>query len=217
MKNFYFTSAFLLISITVFAQYEYRDSNRIGVTFGVNQFTLYTNNFPTKSLNGWNAGLSTRGNFYNDWDMVYAIQFSENHFLVPTKKYSLANEDVKYTLSSAQISLQFSYKFIENHLSVEFGPIIQLNGKLKIDYDKENNIISGTALKAKDILDISKFNLYPTVGITTGVRHFRLNISYQYGLLNTLGNLNTLENPNTKGINFKGNSGILNGNLIIYF
>jgi hypothetical protein len=212
MKKGAFGFVFILFSLASFAQYEYQDSNRIGIFFGINQFNLNTKNFETKSELGWNAGLSMRGNFYNDWDMVYAIQFSENNFTVATKNLVLLNEDVNYVLPSAQISLQLSYKFIENHLSVEFGPVIQFNGKLKTDSDNQNNIISVTTLLAKDIEDISRFNFYPTAGITFGVRHLRLNVSYQYGMMNTLGNLN---NKNS-GINFKGNTSILNGNVIIY-
>ena len=212
MKKIFLTSILFLITMASFAQYEYRDSNRIGIFFGVNQFTLNTNDFQTKPGTGWNGGLSMRGNFYNDWDMVYAMQFSENNFSVATNTLFLANEDVNYKLPSAQISLQLSYKFVENHLSLEFGPIVQINGKLKLDKENENNIISGTTLLAKDIVAISQFNFYPTVGITAGVRHVRLNVSYQYGVNNMLGNLN---NKNL-GYSFKGNPGILNGNLIIY-
>lgn len=211
MKKIFGIIIFLFVSLTASAQYHYRDSNRIGILFGANQFTLNTTNFYTKPAFGWNAGLSMRGNFYDNWDMVYSMQFSENNFTVATKK-GFNNEDVNYKLPSAQVSLQLSYKIIENNLSLEFGPIIQFNGKLKTDYNTENNIITGTALLAKDIVDISKFNFYPTIGITAGVQHLRANISYQYGLNNMFGNLNG------KGyeVNFKGNPGILNGNIILY-
>ncbi|WP_413999748.1 PorT family protein [Flavobacterium sp. W1B] len=212
MKKRFLTFALVLLSFTGFAQYGYRDSNRIGINFGVNQFTLNTNNFQTKAELGWNAGLSVRGNFYDNWDMVYALQFSENNFSVATRNLLLLNEDVKYKLASAQITLQLSYILIEDHLSIELGPIVQVNGKFKIDSENENNIISGTTLLAKDIVDISKFNFYPTVGVTAGVKHFRINVSYQYGVNNMLGNLN---NKNL-GVNFKGNPGILNGNIIVY-
>ena len=212
MKKILVVLLFVFSSITGFSQYKYRDSNRIGISFGVNQFTLNTDNFQTKPGLGWNAGLSTRGNFYNNWDMVYTIQFSENNFSVATNTVSLAQEDVNYKLASAQVSLQVSYKLVENHLSIEFGPNVQVNGKLKIDNSDENNVISGTTLLAKDIREISNFNFYPTVGITFGVSHFRANVSYQYGVNNMFENLN---NKNL-GVNFKGNPGILNGNLIIY-
>lgn len=211
MKRLYFIYVFTLISMTVFSQYEYRDSNRIGISFGVNQFTLNTNNFQTKPGTGWNGGLSMRGNYYDDWDMVYAMQFSENNFSVVTNSGNIT-EDTNYKLSSAQVSLMLSYKIVENHLSVEFGPLLQINGKLNVEKDQQNNIISGTTLLAKDIVAISQFNFYPVIGITAGVRHVRLNISYQYGVNNMLGNLNS----QNLGVNFKGNPGILNGNLIIY-
>ena len=211
MKKIFLTSILSLITMVCFSQYEYRDSNRIGISFGLNQFTLNTNNFETKPGNGWNAGLSMRGNYYNNWDMVYAMQFSENNFSVATNS-GFISEDTNYKLSSAQVSLMLSYKIVENHLSVEFGPLLQINGKLNVEKDQQNNIITGTTLLAKDIVDISQFNFYPVIGITAGVRHVRLNISYQYGGNNMLGNLN---NKNL-GYSFKGNPGILNGNLIIY-
>ena len=212
MRKISLSLVFVFCTLSVFSQYKYRDSNRIGIIFGVNQFSLNTNNFQTKLELGWNAGLSMRGNFYNNWDMVYAIQFSENNFSVATNSLTLAKEDVNYKLASAQISLQASLKIIESHLSIEFGPIVQVNGKLNLDNKEENNVISGTTLLAKDIREISNFNFYPTVGITFGVRHFRANVSYQYGVNNMLENLN---NKNL-GVNFKGNPGIINGNLIIY-
>lgn len=211
MKNILFLMSFIFVFLTASAQYHYKDSNRIGIFFGVNQFTLNTTSFDTKPASGWNAGLSLRGNFYDNWDMVYAMQFSENNFMVATSKLNI-KEDANYNLSSAQVTLQISYKLIENHLSIEFGPIIQINGKLKPNYDQENNIISGTTLLVKDIVDISKFNFYPTLGITAGIRHLRASISYQYGVNNMLENLNT----KGYGVNFKGNPGIINGNLILY-
>ncbi|HEY6143150.1 MAG TPA: PorT family protein, partial [Flavobacterium sp.] len=64
----------------------------------------------------------------------------------------------------------------------------------------------------KDIVDISMFNFYPVAGITFGVKHVRLNVSYQYGVMNMLNNLNDKD----LGVNFKGNPGIANANLIFY-
>lgn len=207
-------ASFVLIFVTgvTFAQYGYRDSNRIGITMGVNQFTLNTNNFTTKPDLGWNAGLSVRGNFYDNWDMVYALHFSENNFSVQTNNIGFGYKEVNYKLPSAQISLQLSYILVENVLSVEFGPIVQVNGKFKIKPEEENNVISGTTLLAKDIIDISKFNFYPTVGLTAGVKHFRFNVSYQYGINNMLENLNS----KNLGYDFKGYPGILNGNVLLY-
>lgn len=200
-----------LISISVSAQYNYRDSNRIGLFFGLNQYTLNTNDFQTQSGQGWNTGLSIRGNFYNDWDMVYSFQFSQNSFSVATKKLIIP-EQVEFVASSVQLSLLGSYKIIPNHFSVEFGPIIQFSGRLETDRDTENNTIIGTNLLAKDIVNITKFNFYPTVGVTLGVRHVRVFCSYQYGLINTLTDIKY----NNSAVKYKGNSSMLNANLIVY-
>lgn len=216
MKKILFTALFGFASLAATAQYEYRDSNRIGIIGGINQFNLNTDNFETNPLTGWNLGLSVRGNFYNDFDMVYAMQFSENRFSVPTINSLAQREDVEFKLPSAQISLMLSYKFIENHLSMELGPMLQVNGKFKID-EKENllNTIEGNTYQADDIVNISKFNFYPVIGLTAGVRHFRANIQYAYGVTNMLKNLNDRDDVVTTK-KFKGNGSILSGNLIIY-
>ena len=212
MKKSFFTLVLVFCTLLVNAQYKYRDSNRIGITIGMNQFSLATSNFETKPASGLNVGLSVRGNYYNDWDMVYAMQFSENNFMVASKNFASQPEDVNYKLSSAQISLMGSYKIVENHLSVEFGPMIQVNGKLMINETQENNKIIGTTFLAKDITDISKFNFYPAVGITAGVRHFRVNLQYYHGVNNILGNLN----KTNVSSGFKGTASIVCANLIIY-
>ena len=207
MKNILVFLAFLSTSLSASAQYGYRDSNRIGINAGINQFTLTTSDFDTKPAMGWNLGLSVRGNFYNDFDMVYGIQFSENNYTVATYN-GLSKEDVKYKISSAQISLLLSYKLIENHLSVELGPMLQVNGKATIEDTDEDNIVAGELYTAKELAEISNFSFYPTIGITAGIRQLRANITYQYGVTNLLHNI--------EGADFNGHGGILSGNLIFY-
>lgn len=199
----------LLLSSTLgFAQYGYRDSNMIGVTVGLNQFTLNSSAIEAKPDTGWNIGLSMRGNFYNDWDAIFGMQFSEYNYKIVTKKGVSSNRDVNYKLPSANITFQLSYKFIENHLSAEFGPMIQINGNAQIDTNEESNIVKGTALTAKDFTKMNNIGVYPVVGITAGVRNARVNVTYQYGLMNMLGKVEG---------NFKGNASIICGNLIFYF
>ncbi len=194
-----------IVPALCFAQYGDQDANRIGIFGGINQFTLYTSDIEANPGTGWTAGLSMRGNFYNDFDMVYAIQFSENNFSVATD--GINAEDVAYKLSSAQISLLVSYKFIENHLSMEFGPMFQINGELTIDEEDEDKILRDTGLMAKELVDISRISFYPTVGITAGVKHFRANVTYQYGVNNLLAKLDE---------GYNAHAGILTGTLIIY-
>ncbi|OYU81358.1 MAG: hypothetical protein CFE23_04485 [Flavobacterium sp. BFFFF1] len=201
-----------LLSMAVSAQYDYKDSNMIGLIGGVNQTTMFSDGIDIKGGTGWNAGLSVRGNFYNNWDMVYTFQFSENHFKVATSNAIGVPQDVDYTMSGGQISLQASYKIIPRHLSIEFGPALHFQGKLEYERDKKGNIIIGTPLMAEQLRDISKFNASPCVGITGGFLNFRANISYQYGVLNTFEKVNK-----DYGSHISGHPGVLNANLILYF
>lgn len=192
----------LLFPLIITAQYRRYDANRIGVGVGVNQFTLYTSDLQVKPGNGWNAGLSLRGNWYNNFDMVYGIQFSENNFSVPEAN----GEEIKYKLSSAQLYLTPSYKIIENHLSIEFGPMVQINGNLTYNQEYENKVVEGTSLSVAEVAQISRFNFYPTIGLTTGIKRIRLQATYQYAVNNLF--------AKTNQINARG--GILTGNVVFY-
>lgn len=201
----------MLVVTSTSAQYNYGDSNRIGISGGINQFNLITNDINTTAGIGWNLGLSLRGNFYNDFDMVYGIQFSENRFDVRTNTINGTVEDVELTLPSAQISLLLSYKVIPNHLSVEIGPMVQVNGEFKFEDISESNIVDKTTITVKDLADISRFNFYPTIGVTGGIRNARLAITYQYGVNNMLSG-----EKGEEKISLKGNGSILSANLLLY-
>ncbi|WP_246034154.1 outer membrane beta-barrel protein [Flavobacterium sangjuense] len=203
------TILLLLISTIGFAQYGRRDSNMIGVTLGLNQFSVSTSDFEAKPGTGWNVGLSMRGNFYNDWDALYGIQFSEYNFKVATLNQTLQDRETNFKLPCANITFQLSYKLIENHLSFEFGPMVQINGKLQVEKTEEDNLIIGDEeTTAKDMTNISHVSFYPLVGVTAGVRNVRLNVSYQYGINNILG-------KNDAG--YSGHASVINGNIIFYF
>ena len=80
-----------------------------------------------------------------------------------------------------------------------------------MDSKEENNSITGTSLQVKDIQEISKFNFYPAVGVSAGVKHLRFNFQNQYGLNNFLEIINDSETQN-----LKGHVGILSANMIVY-
>jgi hypothetical protein len=203
------TTLFAMAAFAASAQYDENDSNRIGISVGVNQFTMNSSDFDTKPGIGWNAGLSVRGNFYNDFDMVYDIRFSEHKFLI--EPASPLIDDVETKVQSAQISVLLSYKLIENHLSVEFGPMFQFNGKLDYDEQDELTVIDGAGTTMKDIEEIPLFNFYPTVGITGGVTHVRLHLFAQYGVTNMFRGLEDAANGS-----IKGNGMVLGANLCFY-
>jgi hypothetical protein len=204
-----FVTFLAFAGLTASAQYGEKDSNRIGLSVGVNQFTMNSSDFDSEPGIGWNAGLSVRGNLYNDFDMVYDIRFSENQFTINT--VTAIDREIKCKIQSAQISLLISYKFIENHLSVELGPMFQFNGKLDIADEDLVFPIDNNGTTAEDIQEIPVFNFYPTIGVTGGVKHVRAHLYLQYGVTNMF---RGLEKPN--GGDITGHGMILGGNICFY-
>ena len=212
MKKSFLSLSILLFTTVLFAQYNYRDGNRIGISGGVNQSTLMGSNFLTKPGNGYAGGLSVRGNYYDNWSMIYGMQFFIDNFSLE----SSYKQDINYSLSGVQVKLLLSYNIIKDHISVDFGPVLQVNGKMSISGADESKTLNGTLLKASDIVDVSKINGNAYVGISAGGKVVRALIFYQYGFTNVFGNLNkqdglTLLNGNQS---FKGNIGTLSGQII---
>lgn len=212
-----FLSVFLLvISFCASAQRGNKDSNRIGISGGLTQMNLFTNNFTVTPENGWIGGFSVRGNYYNDWQMSFGMFFTDSNFSIPAHGAS-GIKDLSYKLSAVQIYLLPSYVISENHLNLEFGPVLQVNGKLGLDKSRENDVlVDQPNLIAKDITDVTKINANIYVGINAGVTNFRARIGYQYGVTNLFGNLRNNDNVQTTREKFKVNLGLISAQLTIY-
>ena len=207
----------LLFTATfAFAQHGRRDGNRIGISGGISNMSMFTPNFNTSPESGWIGGFAVRGNYYNDWSAIFGMQFTESNFSVPTTNFVAQQEQVKYTLSGVQVRFLFSYNVIKNHVSVDFGPVLQVNGALKTQDKYKTNIINGTALTVEDIKDITKINGNGYLGISAGGKRVRAVVFYQYGLNNIMNNLNKKADLIVKnnGRDFKGHVGIISGQLL---
>lgn len=209
-------ASFLMVSFTVLGQYGYRDGNRIGIYGGVNQTTLMTSDFTTKPELGWAAGMQVRGNYYNNFSMIFGMQFFESNFSVETISPLLQKQEVKNKLMGAQIRLLFSYNVVKDRVSIDFGPVLQVNDKLKISKEFENNIVSGTALTAKEITDITKINGNLYLGVSAGGKRVRFIANYQYGVNNIMNNLNKKDELKIKNNNttFNGHTGVISGQVL---
>ena len=202
---------------TTYAQYGYRDGNRIGLSAGVTQFSLSTSNFNTKPSSGWMGGMAVRGNYYNNFSMIFGMQFTESHFTIASKTpTTFQNTETQFKVMGAQIRLLLSYNLVKDHVSLDFGPVLQVNDKLKIKAIDENNSLTGTALLAKDILDVTKVNGNLYLGFSAGNKRVRAVAFYQYGVNNFLNNLNQNEALVTKnlGKKFDGHLGLLSAQLL---
>jgi len=217
MKNLFVSIALVLFALNTQAQYRNRDGNRIGISGGISQMTLLASNFKVKPEMGFMGGLSVRGNYYNDFSMTYGMQFINNSFSLESVSASFQKEDVKYTVSGVQIRLVLSYNIVEDYVAVDFGPVLQVNGKLKVESNKEDNILTGTLLKAEDIVDVTTINGNLYFGITAGSKVVKAVVFYQYGMNNFMNKLNKDDDLKLQnnGDSFKGNIGLLGAQLLI--
>lgn len=216
MKRYFFTTVFLVFTSSIFAQYNYRDGNRIGISAGVSQTSLFTSNFDTKPEIGFAGGLSVRGNYYNNWSMIYGMQFFYNKFAIESTSLTSSEKQTDFNLQGVQIRLLLSYNVVEDHVSIDFGPVLQINGKLNVADKDENNRLNGTSIMAKQIVDVAPINGNFYAGISAGGKVIRAVIFYEYGFTNLFGKLNNdddlkLLNGNEK---FKANLGAINGQII---
>ena len=207
----------LFIGFQATAQRNYDGYNFLGITGGLAFFDIQTSDFITKPREGFMGGFSTRGAFRNNFDLIYGISFQNSKIAIEGISAMEPNsQDIEYTIQGVQINFLGSYNIIKNHISLEFGPVFNINGKMKLnDARFEDYILTGyTTTTAKDIQDISKFDLRLAGGITAGFKNFRLSAQYQYGVTNALGGLND------KGLemdNFKGNSSTIVLAATFYF
>ncbi len=205
-----------LFSIVAVSQRGNKDSNRIGISGGLTQMSIFTDNFNVTPKQGWTGGFHVRGNFYNDWQMSFGMFFTDSNFSVQTRK-AVSIVDTNYKLSAVQIYLMPGYVISQNHFNIEFGPVLQINDKLTIDKaDEANFLVDQPLLKAKDITDVSKINANIYAGINVGFTNVRLRLGYQYGVNNFFNSLNSNDKVPNIGEKFKGNIGMASGQLTIY-
>lgn len=210
------TFIILLISTVAIAQRGYRDSNRIGIGAGITKLNIYTSNFTITPELGWIGGFSVRGNYYNNWQMSFGMFFTDSNFSIPTIK-GLQHTQTNFKMSAVQIYIVPSYVAIEDHLNLEFGPVLQVNGKLSINKEDETNVlVDQPSLIAKDIVDVTKINANFYIGVNGGFKNIRARIGYQYGLTNFFGSLKNNENVKLSGEKFKGNIGLMSAQITFY-
>lgn len=189
--------------------------NFFGISAGITQFTINTDDANVTSGNGWNAGLSTRGSLRRNLDMVYFLHLSESRFSVEGNDVSNVlqpNEQVEYKLLAAKLGLLASYKIIGHNLSIEAGPMLQLSDKLKYDEGFGNFVVTGNeTVSIDDFARTSNINFHVAGGLTLGFKHFRVYGLYEYGLTNMLSKIDA---ENGK---LKGNAQVLTLGATVYF
>jgi hypothetical protein len=199
-----------------FGQHKtYKIKNGFGIYGGITQYDIITDNFITEKGNGWQVGASATVDIPHKWyNVSYTIQISENNVGIAARPLltSPVEEFVDYKIVTAQIALMLHVKLIQSFLTIDVGPMIQYNGDLEIDdSSKENFIISNyNNLLAKDLKDITNFNVDGAIGASAGFAFFRLKAQYIYGFTNMLNKLND------SNLDLTGNESKIKGNQSMF-
>lgn len=215
-----------LFSSLTFAQGRGGQSeyNMFGLKAAATLFDIKTDNFNTIAESGFIGGLATRGDFYDNWDIQFGINISENKLKVQAREFVVTPiKEIEYSLLNAQVQLLFGYKIFGGNkhlnnkfkLTVELGPVLMVNSKMKLSNKAhENYIIEDALITAKELTDVTPINANGLVGLSMGLARLRIFGHYQYGFNNFLNKLNKLEGNTEK---FKGHVSMYQFGVLLYF
>ncbi|MFD1615876.1 hypothetical protein [Gelatiniphilus marinus] len=194
---------------------NYAIQNGFGIGGGLTQFNIVTDNFTTKSSNGFLGGLSSTVNIPLQWyDISFGMQLSENNIEImgSSSLVSSFKEFIAYKMFAAQVAMLMHIKVIPDYFTIELGPMLQYNGKLELKENSKKGYIVDNYVNfnAEDISNISQFNINGAIGATVGIKNFKLKAQYIYGFTNILKKLNSenLQAPDNT-FKFKGNQTML--------
>jgi len=219
LKTLFYILVFIIYS-SVAAQSYKSQYNHIGLQGQYVFLNINTSNFNMEQGSGFLAGLSQRGAYFNNFDLIYGVDFIQASSKLRTRDLTNKAQEVNFTTTGAQIKLLLSYLILAENLTVEFGPVLQINSALKLqNEDQKRYIIEGyDSLRAEDIQEWSRLNGMILGGFSAGIDNVRFIARYQYGVTNALKKLNkeNLENKDPAAINFKGNLSLITAGIVFY-
>lgn len=223
-KQFIILVVFCLgfISVSVAQHRRYAIKNGIGLIGGLTQYDIITDNFTTKSGNGFIGGMVATVDIPHKWYTVsYGFQFSQNSLEITGRPSltTITQESIEYDIKMAQVAFMLHVKLLSDNLTLDLGPQLQFNSGLEIKNDSQKNfVIEGyDNLFAEDLSDISKFNANGLIGASAGIGNFKLRATYSYGFTNILGKLNDQDFNLSNADRFEGNQTMLSFALMITF
>ncbi len=212
----------LLVALTIgfvtnsYSQHKtYRITNGFGIMVGMSLYDIKTDNFITKQGLGFVGGLSATLDLpHKGYTVSYGMQLSENNLEISGRiaENVAGNEMLEYKLKAVQLGFTYHKKILGDNFTIDIGPQLQYNGKLELkDNAKEGYFINGyDSLTAKEIENISQFNVNGMVGASAGIGAFKIKAQYIYGFLNILDKLNDKNlNVGSNTETFKGNQSML--------
>ena len=194
--------------------------NRLGIQGGLTYGNIHSKDFQFIDKMGYTAGLTTRATAGEKIFFIYGVNFYELKTGLETlEPVSLEPEEIDFKATGVQINFFVGHKLIEEYLSLEMGPLIQINSKLSPEEGKENYILKEYDLIASDLEELSRMNFSLAAGISGGLPWLKLWIQYQYGLSNLFNKFDYVEirekDPTVP--NLKGNMRMAAAGIVFYF
>jgi len=194
--------------------------NRLGVQAGVTHGGIESDQFNTTKNTGLMGGLTTRANVYNNFLVVYGVNFySMKTGIMGHALNSNKLENIDFKTTGIQLNLFAGHKIIKEHLSIEAGPVLQINSKWEVDNQFKDHLVEDYLFTAKDLEEVSRININLAAGLSAGVADVKFWVQYQYGLTNFLKNLNDgdLQNKDSRAANLEGHLGMATAGIVYYF
>ena len=222
LKKTYLLVLITLVSFSAHAQRGWEGSyNRLGIQAGVNHFNIITDDFDVTAKTSWTAGFTTRSSFYNDFQFVYGISFYDfNVDIAGREKIELSSNSkaIPFNMIGVQGYFFGSYKLFGHHLSLEAGPVLQVNGRLEPRQDRELYYVGSYDIQGVDMKKVSPFNVNAAIGASGGFETLKFWLVYQYGINNMLGKLNKqdLEQKDPSVSSLQGRMSMISGGIVVF-
>lgn len=220
------SSLFLIITAVFLAsahaqrKFPANSYNRLGIQGGLTYGNIQSKDFQFIDQVGYTAGLTTRATAGEKIFFIYGVNFYElKSGLEALEPVSLEPENIDFKATGVQINFFVGHKLIEEYLSFEAGPLVQINSKLSPEEGKENYVLQEYDLIASDLEEISRMNFSLAAGLSGGLPGLKLWIQYQYGLSNLFSKYNyaELREKDPAIPSFKGNMRMAAAGLVFYF
>ncbi len=181
--------------------------NRLGIQGKYVLYDILTDDLDLTAEGGPQVGLAARGRFFNQWGLIYGVDFFTVNFEVQDE----AQNDLDYNLIGVQLNLWPSYNIIEEHLSIEAGPTLQVNSNLRLRGSGQGDTVidSSSNLTASSLQEISRVLPLVGVGISGGFKRVFFTLQYQFGFTNIFGGLDS------QNIDINGNVSAISGGIIV--
>lgn len=212
----------LVFALNMNAQRRFNDNyNRLGIQGGITHGGISSNNFNTSSKTSYMAGLTTRASFYRNFLIIYGVNFYEFKTRMnarPEESFVQNPTEIDFNVTGVQLNLFLGTKIFGEYLSIEAGPVLQINSKLTTEDQYKNYFVEDYKIQAEDLEDISKINLNLAANISAGIRDVKFWFQYQYGVNNIFKGLNTkeLENKDSRATNLKARMGFATAGIVVY-